>query len=99
MTVASALTATAVPHQQGPVCTGPVSGTLVATADTDWRLAWVLEGRVLFCPWHTMEFDLDTGRRIRGRTERLRAYPVEVDNGQVYIQVGPRSPAVTRQPA
>ena len=88
------------PHQQGPVCTGPVSGTLVATADTDWRLAWVLEGRVLICPWHSMEFDLDTGRRIRARTERLRAYPVEVDNGQVYVQVGRRrAPAATRPSA
>ena len=58
------------PHQQGPVCTGPVSGTLVATADTDWRLAWVLEGRVLICPWHSMEFDLDSGRRIRAQSER-----------------------------
>ena len=78
------------PHQQGPVCTGPVSGTLVATADTDWRLAWVLEGRVLICPWHTMEFDLDSGRRLRGRSERLRAYPVEVDDGEVFVRVGPR---------
>ena len=88
------------PHQQGPVCTGPVSGTLVATADTDWRLAWVLEGRVLICPWHGMEFDLETGRRIRGRRERLRAYPVELDNGQVYVQVGRRRvPAATRPSA
>ena len=88
------------PHQQGPVCRGPVSGTLVATADTDWRLAWVLEGRVLICPWHGMEFDLETGRRIRGRRERLRAYPVELDNGQVYVQVGRRRvPAATRPSA
>ena len=88
------------PHQQGPVCTGPVSGTLVATADTDWRLAWVLEGRVLICPWHGMEFDLDSGRRLRGRNERLRAYPVELDNGQVYVQVGRRRvPAATRPSA
>lgn len=85
------------PHQQGPVCTGPVSGTLVATADTDWRLAWVLEGRVLICPWHSMEFDLDSGRRLRARTERLRAYPVEVENGEVFVQVGRRSaPAAIR---
>ena len=88
------------PHQQGPVCTGPVSGTLVATADTDWKLAWVLEGRVLICPWHGMEFDLDTGRRLRAPRERLRAYPVEIDNGQVFIQVGPRSaPSATRPSA
>jgi nitrite reductase (NADH) small subunit len=88
------------PHQQGPVCRGPVSGTLVATADTDWRLAWVLEGRVLICPWHGMEFDLDSGRRLRGRSERLRAYPVELDNGQVYVQVGRRrAPAATRPSA
>ena len=84
------------PHQQGPVCTGPVSGTLVATADTDWRLAWVLEGRVLICPWHSMEFDLDTGRRIRAQAERLRAFPVDVDNGEVFVRIGPRSARLVR---
>ena len=93
-------TATAVPTSRAPSARGPVSGTLVATADTDWRLAWVLEGRVLICPWHGMEFDLETGRRIRGRRERLRAYPVELDNGQVYVQVGRRRvPAATRPSA
>ena len=87
------------PHQQGPVCTGPVSGTLVATAATDWRLAWVLEDRVLICPWHTMEFDLDTGRRLRGRSERLRAYPVDVQDGEVFVRVGPRRAAAPTGPS
>ena len=87
------------PHQQGPVCTGPVSGTLVATAGTDWRLAWVLEGRVLICPWHSMEFDLDSGRRLRAQSERLRAFPVDVNNGEVFVQIGPRDSSAPRRPS
>ncbi len=76
------------PHQQGPVCTGPTTGTLAAARATGWKLAWVLDGRVLLCPWHTMEFDLLTGQRIRGRGERLRAYPVEVSGGEVFVTIG-----------
>ena len=80
------------PHQQGPACRGVVTGTLVATATSNWRPEWVLDGQVLLCPWHSMEFDLTTGARIRGRGERLRAYPVHVIGDQVYVDIGmPRS--------
>ena len=38
------------PHQLGPACEGAISGTLMGSADTDWQLEWVLDGRVLLCP-------------------------------------------------
>ena len=50
-------------------------------------MEWVLDGRVLLCPWHQVEFDLDTGERIRGLGERLRSYTVEVDDGELYVNV------------
>ena len=75
------------PHQLGPACEGVVSGTLMGSVDTNWETEWVLEGRVLLCPWHQVEFDLDTGERIRGRGERLRSYRVEVENGELYVHV------------
>ncbi len=75
------------PHQLGPACTGRVSGTLMPAGESDWRLTWAMQGRVLLCPWHQTEFDLETGRRIRGRGERLRAYKVEESDGELYLSV------------
>ncbi len=75
------------PHQLGPACEGVVSGTLMGSAETNWQLEWTLEGRVLLCPWHQVEFDLESGERIRGRGERLRAYRVEVENGDLFVHV------------
>lgn len=84
------------PHQQGPACHGVVTGTLVATAGSNWIPEWVLDGQVLLCPWHSMEFDLTTGVRIRGRGERLRAYPVHVIDDQVYVDIGAPGSVVER---
>ena len=75
------------PHQLGPACTGIVTGTLMPAGDSDWRLEWALEGRVLLCPWHQLEFDIETGERICGRGERLRNYNVEEAEGELYINV------------
>ena len=38
-----------------------------------------------------MEFDLETGERIRGRGERLRSFPVSVTDEQVFVDVASRS--------
>ena len=79
------------PHQQGPVCNGTITGTQVATASSGWEPEWVRAGRVLLCRWHAMEFDLETGERIRGRGERLRSFPVSVTDDQVFVDVASRS--------
>lgn len=75
------------PHQLGPACEGAVSGTFMGSAETEWQLEWTMDGRVLLCPWHQVEFDLESGQRIRGRGERLRSYRVEVENGELYVLV------------
>ncbi len=75
------------PHQLGPVCEGPLSGTLLASEETGWRPQWTMQGRVLLCPWHQREFDLDTGVSVRGRGEHLRCYRVERDGDDLYVQI------------
>ena len=75
------------PHQLGPACEGPLRGTLLASEETGWRPQWTLQGRVLLCPWHQREFDLDTGVSVRGRGEHLRAYRVERDGDDLYVQI------------
>ena len=75
------------PHQLGPACDGYLTGTILASADTGFQPRWALDGQVLLCPWHSLEFDLNTGQRIRGRGERLHRYEVLEENGQLFLEV------------
>ena len=75
------------PHQFGPLCRGVVSGTVVARAETDFKPAWVGEGRILVCPWHALEFDVTTGRCVAIPRIKLRQYAVSVEDGVVKLSV------------
>ncbi len=44
---------------------------------------------VLRCPWHSYEFELATGRCLVDPARmRVRTYPVDVRDGQVYVSLG-----------
>jgi len=72
-------------HQGGPLCKGMVSGTVVANADTGWKLQWVFDGEIVSCPWHSLEFNITTGQCLAFPKRRLRTYPVIVENGDIKI--------------
>ena len=72
-------------HQFGPLCQGAISGTIVARAEDGFRRAWVLDGRILICPWHGLEFDLATGRCLAHPRVKLRTYRVEVREGEIVL--------------
>jgi 3-phenylpropionate/trans-cinnamate dioxygenase ferredoxin subunit len=74
-------------HQFGPLCEGRITGTLIATAASEWRPEWVQEGEILRCPWHSLEFDITTGRCLGYPGRRLRSYPVKVESGKVFVVV------------
>jgi nitrite reductase/ring-hydroxylating ferredoxin subunit len=74
-------------HQNGPLCLGAVSGTLEASAETGWELTWVREGETLICPWHTMEFDILTGRCLLNPKRRLATYQVEVSGQEIKVVI------------
>jgi nitrite reductase/ring-hydroxylating ferredoxin subunit len=74
-------------HQFGPLCDGPLTGTLVASEETGWHSEWVHEGHILVCPWHSLEFDVTTGRCLAYPGVRLRQFPVRVENGNVIVDV------------
>jgi nitrite reductase/ring-hydroxylating ferredoxin subunit len=73
------------PHQFGPICTGRVSGTLLSDVEHDWNHYWGLDGRVVACPWHGIEFDIATGQSLASPRLKVRQYQIAVVDGQVRL--------------
>jgi nitrite reductase/ring-hydroxylating ferredoxin subunit len=81
-------------HQGVPLrTTPPTTGTLVADAEGDWRPRWVLEGEIVACPWHGLEYHVPTGRCLADPAIVLRRYDVVVEGDEVVV-----SPASSRRP-
>jgi nitrite reductase (NADH) small subunit len=81
-------------HQGGPVCAGRlVTGTLLAGPDTGWRREWALEGEVIACPWHGLEYHVPTGRCLAFPEIRIRRYDVRLEGDDVVV-----TPASSRRP-
>jgi nitrite reductase/ring-hydroxylating ferredoxin subunit len=81
-------------HQGGPLCEGRiVTGTLVAAERTGWRREWAMEGEVIACPWHGLEYHVPTGRCLAYPEIRIRRYDVRLDGDEVVV-----TPASSRRP-
>ncbi|SDU86941.1 3-phenylpropionate/trans-cinnamate dioxygenase ferredoxin subunit [Microlunatus sagamiharensis] len=77
------------PHMGAPMCAGSVGGTLVASAPGE--LVYGRHERVLRCPWHGWEFDLETGRSLlEPRRVGLRTFEVTCVDGQVVLRTPDR---------
>jgi nitrite reductase/ring-hydroxylating ferredoxin subunit len=74
------------PHQGGPVCLGRWGGTTLPSPPGEYVFG--RHGRVLVCPWHGWEFDLDTGEALFGRRVRLAPVETGLVNGTVVLYVG-----------
>ncbi len=76
-------------HQNGPLCRGAVSGTVVAGPETDWKHAWSHEGEIVICPWHFVEYNVTTGQCVNYPNRRLPLYRVEAEGEliRVYARV------------
>jgi len=70
-------------HQNGPVCEGNRKGIL--TADDDGELIYDRKGRILSCPWHGWEFDIETGEHVAQPRYQLITYSVLVRDGGLYV--------------
>jgi nitrite reductase (NADH) small subunit len=75
------------PHQFGPICTGRVSGTLLSDGEHEWSHYWGLDGKVVACPWHGIEFDITTGRSLASPKLKVRQYPIAVVDGQICLTI------------
>lgn len=48
-----------------------------------------LSGHRLACPWHGWHYDVRTGEcTFPGRGARVACYPVRIDAGEVWVEVG-----------
>jgi nitrite reductase/ring-hydroxylating ferredoxin subunit len=80
------------PHKSGPLCTGRVSGRIVAVAPPsvdDPGLIVERDGEIIRCPWHLWEFDIATGRCLVDPRARVKTYPVTVEDEQVVVYADP----------
>ena len=83
-------------HQGGPLCAARgTTGTLVADADSGWQPRWALEGEVVACPWHGLEYHVPTGRCLAYPEIVLRRYEVVVDGEDVVVSPTRRPPAAS----
>jgi nitrite reductase/ring-hydroxylating ferredoxin subunit len=52
---------------------------------------------ILTCHWHHARFDLCTGGTFEQWADELRRFPVEVDDGEIYVDLTPRRDPVEHQ--
>ena len=52
---------------------------------------------ILTCHWHHARFDLCSGGTFDQWADELRRFPVEVEDGEIYVDVTPRRDPVEHQ--
>lgn len=73
------------PHRGAPLCLGTVTGTMLPSEPGTYRYG--LDNLVLRCPWHRWEFDLRSGRARHDPRQRVKVYPVEIEDGMLIVLV------------
>ena len=48
----------------------------------------VLEGKIVTCPWHGWQYDVDTGKVSQNPSVGVACYPVEIRGNDVFVDVG-----------
>ncbi|MCA1717098.1 MAG: Rieske (2Fe-2S) protein [Actinobacteria bacterium] len=71
------------PHHGGPLWHGRISGTCLPSRPHEYRYG--REGRVLTCPWHGWEFDVESGRALFDPSVRAKVYEARVEHGQIVL--------------
>ena len=75
------------------VCLAKVEGCIYAFTDNCTHISGPLnegdlEGHVLTCPWHGAQFDVRSGKVLRGPARQdILTYPVKVEDDTVFIQL------------
>lgn len=48
----------------------------------------LLEGKIVTCPWHGWQYDVDTGKVSQNPSVGVACYPVEIRGNEVFVDVG-----------
>jgi nitrite reductase (NADH) small subunit len=71
------------PHHGGPLCHGRISGTALPSEPYEYRYG--REGRVLTCPWHGWEFDLESGQTMFDPSVGVKTYEARIEDGEIVL--------------
>ena len=76
-----------------PICLARVDGVVYAFTDNCTHISGPLnegdlEGCVLTCPWHGAQFDVRTGKVLRGPARQdIMTYPVKIEDESILISL------------
>jgi 3-phenylpropionate/trans-cinnamate dioxygenase ferredoxin subunit len=71
------------PHHGGPLCHGRIGGTRVPSESLKYE--WGMVDRVLTCPWHGWQFDLETGATLFDPATSVPVYRVAVEYDEIAV--------------
>jgi nitrite reductase (NADH) small subunit len=75
------------PHHQAPLHLGSIGGTNVPASEVG-EFEYGMEGKILRCPWHRYEFNLDTGTcLVEMRRLRVATYEVREEGDEIAVYV------------
>ena len=75
------------------VCLARVEGCVYAFTDNCTHISGPLNqgelaGHVLTCPWHGAQFDVRTGKVLRGPARQdILTYPVKIEDHTIFLQL------------
>jgi len=76
-----------------PVCLAKVDGCVYAFTDDCTHVGGPLnegelDGEVLTCPWHGAQFNVRTGKVLRGPARQdIQTYAVRIDNDDILVSI------------
>ena len=76
-----------------PICIAKVDGRVYAFTDNCTHISGPLnegelDGEVLTCPWHGAQFNVCTGKVLRGPARQdIYTYPVRIDGNSILISL------------
>jgi nitrite reductase/ring-hydroxylating ferredoxin subunit len=76
-----------------PICLAKVDGVVYACTDNCTHISGPLnegdlDGEVLTCPWHGAQFNVRTGKVLRGPARQdILTYPVRVEGESILISL------------
>ena len=71
------------PHHGGPPATAVSRVPPLPSQPYEYRYG--REGRVLTCPWHGWEFDIESGRTIFDPSVRVKIYEARIEKGEIVL--------------